>query len=47
MRADPKPNDFVITEDSDRSMIAIDSNGVNRLLGMDLLEVQTGMVRIL
>lgn len=39
MWTNPKPNYFVSGSDPDCAMIAVDPSGIDRLLGMDLLEV--------
>jgi hypothetical protein len=47
MRADPLPDDFVLHEKTDSAVPGCDSRRVNRLYGMDLLEVETGMAGVL
>lgn len=46
MRANPKPNDFVIIDNTDGPIVDIDSCRINRSSGMNLFEVQAWMVGI-
>jgi hypothetical protein len=47
MRADPEPNDGVAIDDAHGPIFSAYASGVNGAGGMDGLETQTGMIRIL
>lgn len=46
MWADPKPNDFVIIDNSDGPIVDIDSCRKDRSSGMNLFEVKAWMVGV-
>jgi hypothetical protein len=46
MVANPKPGDGIVFQPTQRSVTFSHSNRVNRVLGINALELQTGVMRV-
>lgn len=47
MRTDPIPDDFTIVDDSDSTVVAADSDGIDCSVRMNWFESKTGMIWVL
>jgi hypothetical protein len=47
MRADPEPHDFIAALHTQCAIVLGNSGRVNRIYGMDSLEVEAGILRVL